>query len=76
MEKQNLSEEDLKQIELLAGLLKKLNLQEGAIWAVFIILPKQHQLHTLMDWLVEELEKGETLTQEIIMEKVELMREE
>ena len=74
MEKENLSEEDLKQIELLAGLLKKLNLQEGAIWEIFVILPKQHQLHALMDWLVDDLEKR-TPSEVEIMDKVFSMEE-
>lgn len=72
----NYKESSMEILRILAGLLKSLGLQKGAYYAVFAMLPQPLQQLSLADWIVEELEKGETLTQEIIMEKVESMREE
>ena len=55
-----------KTLNWLVRLLKSLNLQEGAIWEIFITLPNPPQQHELLTWLVDELEKRTPSEVEIV----------
>ena len=57
MNKEITYEEAAKEtFKLLADLLTSLKLQEGAIFEIFLTLPKPIQQYDLTEWLVNELE--------------------
>ena len=75
MSKEITYEEAAKEtFKLLADLLTSLKLQEGAIFEIFLTLPKPIQQYNLMEWLVDELKKR-TPSEGEIMDKVFSMEE-
>ena len=67
MNKEITYEEAVKEtFKLLADLLTSLKLQEGAIFEIFLTLPKPIQQYDLTEWLVDELEKRTPSEVEIV----------